>query len=236
MKRFLAILGLLLLSASACFALSDAEYLRMKKNSADFARADKRLNQAWAKLKKSLPKNVFTELDKLQKEWVKSGRDSEAEQLMSDGYSRVEAYTMATSDRADELPKIADSLRKGKAKPAQPKQTKKPAEDDGLESQPLSDPAGDYESNNCFMNVKILDYSSMEARVSFGRWKDEVSWEASGWIDDGILELSDANCSECQATIYFEPHRAKVIPSESEDWAKVTAEDFDLRGTYTKKQ
>ena len=110
MKKFFAVIALVLLSASACFALTDSEYLRMKKNNADFARADKRLSQVWTKLKGSLSKRAFSELQELQREWLDSGRDEAAQSYMDDGYSRVEAYTMATSDRADELPDIADSI------------------------------------------------------------------------------------------------------------------------------
>ncbi|MBR1438865.1 MAG: DUF1311 domain-containing protein [Synergistaceae bacterium] len=111
MKRFVSALTLVFLLTLPAFALSDAEYLRMRKSSSDFARADKRLNQVWANLKKSLPRSVFTQLDKLQREWVKSGRDDEAASLMDDGYSKAEAYAIATNDRADSLPKIAEGIR-----------------------------------------------------------------------------------------------------------------------------
>ena len=261
MKRFFAVLALVLLSAGTAFALSDAEYLRMRRNSAAFAKADKKLNQAWAKLRKSLPKNVFAELEEYQHEWIASGRDIEAQSFMNEGYTRVEAYTMATNDRAEALPKLAQDLRRNtntsrtssqtpkpesKPKPSdQPVQKPEPepepnpepdVEDDGLESQPLSDPAGEYASDNAFMTVKVLDYGSMEAEVTISRWKDEVSWKASGWIDDGVLELSDSRYSTCQVTITFDPDRARVVPSDSEDWAKATADDFVIRGTYMKKQ
>ena len=110
MKRFLAIIAVLVMMAAPSFALSDSEYLRMKKNNADFARADRRLTQVWKNLKNSLPRRVFAELQDLQNDWIFGGRDDAAESYMNDGYSRVEAYTMATSDRADALPDIADDL------------------------------------------------------------------------------------------------------------------------------
>ena len=260
MRRVLAVIALVVLMAAPGYALSDTEYLRMRRNNVDFANADKRLNQTWSQLKKSLSKSVFEELDELQREWIRSGRDDDAQVFIDDGYSKVEAYTMATHDRADELPMIASRLRKGRStsssqqarKPAQkpaakPKPKPKPepvheepdpeppAEDDGLESQMLSDPAGEYENNNAFMTVKILDYSSMEAEVTIARWKDEVNWKASGWIDDGVLELSDAHYSTCQATIVFDADRARVSLTDSGDWAKATADDFVMAGTYRKK-
>ena len=68
MRKILAALMLVVMSASVCFALTDAEYLRMKKTNADFARADRRLSQVWKKLKGSLSKEVFAELQEYQRE------------------------------------------------------------------------------------------------------------------------------------------------------------------------
>ena len=110
MKKFFAVLALLLLMAAPSFALSDADYLKMKKNNQSFARADRKLTNTWNKLKKSLPEFVFKELQKDQRDWVGKGRDDDAKQYLKEGYSRVEAYTMATNDRANALPQIAQSL------------------------------------------------------------------------------------------------------------------------------
>ena len=270
MKRLCAVIALVLLMAGSAFALSDAEFLRMRRNNRNFAQADKRLNQVWADLKKSLPKRVFAELEEYQHEWITSGRDIEAQEFIDDGYSKVEAYTMVTHDRADALPQLARDLQRKKTpsrqrvespkpKPAaKPKPTPKrapepepepeePEEDpydepepaakgEDSESESVSDPSGEYESDNAFMTVKVIDRSSMELEVVISRWKDEVNWKATGWYDDGVLELSDANYSTCQVTIKFTTNRAKVEPSDSDDWANATAEDFVIRGTYTKKQ
>ena len=119
MKRFVTALLLLLLMLSPASALSDSEYLRMRRSSADFSQADKRLNNVWNRLRRTLPKRIFTQLDRLQREWVKTGRDDEAAALMDDGYSRTEAYTIATNDRADALPKIAEDLRESRAQNTQ---------------------------------------------------------------------------------------------------------------------
>ena len=112
MKKVFAVVALVLAMAGAAFALSDEEYTSLKKSNADFARADKRLTQVWKKLKADLSKSVFAELQKDQREWIDTGRDEEADVLMNDGYSRAEAYTIATNNRADELPDIARSLAK----------------------------------------------------------------------------------------------------------------------------
>ena len=253
MKRIIAVFALVLLTVGSAFALSDAEYLRMRKNSVAFARADKTLSNVWTNLKKSLPKNLFAELQKNQREWIASGRDDAASNYMEQGYSRVEAYTMATNDRAEILPELAGTLseRSGKkSAPSQPKVMPKPKqakipdpvpepepvpENNVTDSQEAINPEGEYESTKCFMTVKIIDYSSMEAEVTIARWKDEVNWKASGWIDDNVLELSDAHYSTCQATITFSRGNARVSITDSGDWAKITADDFEMAGTYSKK-
>ncbi|MDY6400632.1 MAG: hypothetical protein SPL10_06930 [Synergistales bacterium] len=110
MKKLISVIALLVLMAAPSFALSDAEYLKMKKNSQSFARADRKLTNTWNKLKKSLPEFVFKELQKFQSTWVKKGRDDDAKNYIKEGYSRTEAYTMATNDRANALPEIAQNL------------------------------------------------------------------------------------------------------------------------------
>ena len=284
MKRFLVAIVLLLAVAAPSSALTDKEYFRMRQYSAAYAKADKRINRIWANLRKSLPKKVFAELQELQSEWIDSGRDEAAQKYMDEGYSKIDAYVIATNERAEALPGIAEELRENlstsrpsRTPKAEPKPSRKPAqrptrkpepdpepepeyepepepepepkpkpeavqyppltdEETEKDSPQVVDPSGEYETKECFMTVKVIDRSSMEVEVSFGRWKDEVSWKASGWYDNDILELSDSEYSTCQMTIYFDPDRARVVPSESEDWAKVTADDFKLRGTYTKKQ
>lgn len=248
MRRLISALTLILLLTVPAFGLSDSEYLRMRKSSSDFARADKRLNQVWANLKKSLPKNVFTQLDKLQREWVKSGRDDEATELMNDGYSRMEAYTMATNDRADVLPKIASELRgslKGKkdVAPPAPKRQPKPAKVPEPEPEPeveddaplrSSEIEGEYQNNSGFLTVRIVDANTDEAEVTFSRFKDGTHWTAKGWIEGGVLELSDKNYSECQATLTFTAGTVRVDITDTNDWNEAIAPDFVLKGTYRK--
>ena len=126
MKRFVTVLALMSLMISPAFGLSDKEYLRMRKSNVDFARADRRLNQVWTNLKRSLPRKIFSQLDELQREWVSSGRDDEAAALMDNGYSRIEAYTIATNDRADALPEIAEELRESRGRNRNQNPTRKP--------------------------------------------------------------------------------------------------------------
>ena len=277
MRRiFIAVL--LLLVAVPALALTETEYTRMRRNSAAFARANRRLSQVWTSLRRELPKNVFTELRARQREWLSSGRDEAAERYMDEGYSRVQAYTMATSDRADVLPDIADEiraqLRRDRAaarNPRTPSRTRpRPAPDPEPEPEPQPEPTpapepepepeptpeppapapepaeapatpatpanpeGEYRSNAGFMTIKLLDRSAMEVEVTFSRYKDGVHWTATGWIDDGVLELYDSHYSQCTAKITFTGTKAKVEISDSQDWTKAAGEDFNPSGVYTK--
>ena len=99
MRRIFAAFAFLLVFAASAFALSDAEYLKMKKNSSAFAKADRELSQAWSEAKKVLNKSDFNALKKEQQKWIASRRDDEAENLIDGGMSRAEAYTEVTRER-----------------------------------------------------------------------------------------------------------------------------------------
>lgn len=256
MRRVILALAVMMLMISPAFGLSDSEYLRMRKSNADFANADKRLNQVWANLKKSLPKKIFSQLDKLQREWIASGRDDEANSYMSDGYSRMEAYTLATNDRADALPKIAKDLRDSRRqtqtpspkpmrkiqtpapKPAtapEPEPEPKPEPEPEPETLTLTQIEGEYQNASGFVSVRVTDINTGEVQVTFSRFKDGVHWTAKGWIDAETLELSDANYSECQATLRFSRGSVKVDITDTDDWNEAIAPDFVLEGTYKKQ-
>lgn len=140
-KKFLSVLLLFVFISAPAFALSDAEYLKMKRNNQNFARADRKLTNTWNKLKKSLPEYVFEQLQKDQRSWIKKGRDDAAKSYMNEGYSRTEAYTLATNDRANRLPEIASEFEDGNAKPkpkqkspkAKPEKIKKPEPEKSME-------------------------------------------------------------------------------------------------------
>ena len=120
MKKIFAVLAFVLVLAGTAFALSDSEYLSLKKSNSDFAKADKRLAQVYSQLKGALSKKDFAELKDAQLNWIEMGRDEEAAELIDKGYSRAEAYTMATNDRADYLQELLDDAKK-QAKKAKPK-------------------------------------------------------------------------------------------------------------------
>jgi len=262
MKKFLSVLALLILISAPAFALSDAEYLKMKRNNQSFARADRKLTNTWNKLKKSLPDYVFEELQKDQRQWIKKGRDDAAKSYIKEGYSRVEAYTLATNDRANKLPEIAESLENEKpakkSKPsAKPKKVEIEDENDDdnrgeIEEnrfKDLEDEAGPdeivYEGNYSrrnagnkggFMTVTIIDKNTNEAEITVSVQNPEASWSASGWInEDNVLELFDSNYSSCQANLTFSKNRVKVETSPEDDWDEVLGEGVRLDGVYDRE-
>ena len=87
------------------YKLTDDEYKQFMKN-ADFANADKALNAAWKKAKNSL--STFNTLKKEQNEWISSGRDNEASELINNNMlSKIVAYTMVTQARANYIAQLS---------------------------------------------------------------------------------------------------------------------------------
>ena len=104
MKRLFSIFALLLVFCAPAFALSDAEYLKWKKNSREFREADKSMSESYNSCKKILPSSDFKAIHDEQIEWIKLGRDERAKEIMDDkGCSCLEAYTKATEERDHEL-------------------------------------------------------------------------------------------------------------------------------------
>ena len=167
---------------------------------------------------------------------------------MDDGYSRMEAYTMVTNDRADALPGIADSIRddlRRKRNTSQNRTTSakntqytpqydEPEEPGAPINSRPQEIEGEYQNDGGFISVKIIDASTDEAEVTASRFKDEVHWTARGWIEDNVLELSDNNYSSCQATLTFTGVKLTVDITDTDDWNEAIASDFVLKGTYRK--
>ena len=84
-------------------ASENQEYKHMKRNSSQFAEADRRLTLVWREIKNNLTGRQFKVIQSEQRDWLKYGRDHYARAYMKDGYTRVEAYTMATNDRVSAL-------------------------------------------------------------------------------------------------------------------------------------
>ncbi len=82
--------------------------------------------------------------------------------------------------------------------------------------------------------MKIADRSADEIEVTFSRFKDGTHWTAKGWLEGNVLELSDSQYSNCQATLTFSRRSVKVDISDTDDWNEAISPDFVLKGTYRK--
>lgn len=251
-----------MLIAAPAFGLSDAEYRRLKRTSSDFRRADNELSEVWNGLRGSLSSKAFSELQKSQREWIRKGRDDTAKKYIREGYSRAEAYAMATNDRVEELQRIAEELkdnsrpqrtvRRPQPKPAEPKPKPKPVEVTKPEPEPDDDdkgeieedrfkntepgnPEGNYSSKNAFMTILITDKSSMEAEVTISiKSPEEATWSSASWIDGDTLVLYDKTYSDCQATLTFQGNKVKIETSDTESWDEVLGKNLRLDGIYSR--
>lgn len=99
-RRLISVLAVMLVISVPAFALTDSEYLKMKKDP-EFAAADRELTRAYNEAKRVMSKSEFDGFRKDQRQWIAKQRDVRANTFMEDGYSRVEAYTKATRERAE---------------------------------------------------------------------------------------------------------------------------------------
>lgn len=102
MKRLICALAAVAVLCVPAFALSNSEYLKMKKDSA-FNEADGHLTRAYNQAKNSMSASDFEKLKREQRQWVADGRDKEAKRLMRNGFDKLGAYTDATLNRAREI-------------------------------------------------------------------------------------------------------------------------------------
>lgn len=215
-KFFMSFLFLVTILATSVFALSDAEYKKMMKNP-EFARADKRLNQTWKKVSKSLKGSALDRLKQNQREWINTGRDASAEEFMGD-YSRVEAYTIATNLRADELPTLAKSLAASPSKKSfQGTYTRR-----------------DRDGGSSDLEVRLLNSKTSEVEVSFSAVSDSGStseWSGRGKIKNGVLEIYDEE-AEGYATLNFNGDKVEV---ETDGLDGYLGMGVTLDGTYFKE-
>jgi hypothetical protein len=81
------------------YALPDSEIQKLVASSPNFAKAEQRILDVW----KNLPKDFRSQIRNEQVEWIKNGRDREANKLINNGASTADAYAQVTNDRSDYL-------------------------------------------------------------------------------------------------------------------------------------
>ena len=102
-KRIFSAIIFTLILAGVAFGLGDSEYKQMKKSSRAFREADNFMNECYKECRDTLPRSEFLKVQSEQREWIKSGRDEEAQCFIADSMNRTEAYTKVTEMRADDL-------------------------------------------------------------------------------------------------------------------------------------
>lgn len=89
----------LMFFASPLYAMNEAEYQRLVKSWPAFAKANEDLNETWKVYTSGLKKADKSFILKSQRQWIKTGRDEEARELMDEGHSKGCAYLIATLQR-----------------------------------------------------------------------------------------------------------------------------------------
>lgn len=102
MKRLIAVLAVLFLVSAPAFALSDEQYLELKKFPG-FATAEQKLTKAYNEAEKVMDKSEFEALRESQRDWIAGQRDIRAETFIRDNYSIADAYTRVTLERAESI-------------------------------------------------------------------------------------------------------------------------------------
>ena len=102
MKRLITTLAVLFLISAPAFALSDEQYLELKKFPG-FAAAEQKLTKAYNEAEKVMDKSEFEALRESQRDWIAGQRDIRAETFIRDNYSIADAYTRVTLERAESI-------------------------------------------------------------------------------------------------------------------------------------
>jgi len=203
MKRLFSIAAIIFIFCVPAFALSDSEYLKMKKDS-DYAEADRILTKAYNDAKNSMNDSDFAKLKRSQRQWISKGRDEYARNLIREGYSKVEAYTQATLERAKE---IRNEIT--------------------LSTLSISDIAGYYDNGDevyLFIDWKNRKKNLLEVSLSsYGE-----NWKGSGTLKGDTLTAKDGGTS---VTISVIDNDTVEIEANG---AFRRAVGFDAEGTFSR--
>ena len=250
-KFYLAVLLVLALCGSA-FALSDKDYLRLKRNNKNFARADRELTQIYEAIKDNLSARKFEVVKREQRDWIRTGRDAFAKRRMREGDSKAEAYTAATLARANELReryliddnddeepeahpiarnnqrvRIPDTNPKPRPEPEYESET--PSRSDSRRSGiALEDIQGIYKNHaGSVMKIAYLgEADDNEVQVSFESYSGDTpeKWDSRGVFDGIKIELDTEDNG--QAILTFENSTTANMKAD---------DDFMSNGFFTEE-
>ena len=223
MKRLFAALALILALYVPAHALSDEEYIRLKRYPA-FAEADRSLASAYNDAKDAMTHLAFEDLRESQREWIDYGRDREARRLIRQNYSRVEAYTEVTRRRTAY---IRQQISEHSARTPRPRpSTTRPSEPRPRPNRVNADEfAGQYsKGKEVYMAVEWINRTERFMSVRL-RCRDE-EWTGRGRLHGRELTVESGSKS---VTLYFsDDYTIRVNTNE----AFRRAMDFDAEGTY----
>ena len=224
MKRILAALTLILALSVPAHALTDEEYIRLKR-APTFAEADRELTRAYNAAKDSMTYSAFEELRESQREWLESGRDTEARRLMREEYSRIEAYTEVTRRRAAYIRQEISEHSAGTSRSSTQK-TSTPRQSTPRQSRQDSDTFTGYfdNGNDVHMSVQWINKTQRVMGVRL-RCSDE-EWFGKGRLNGRELTVEAGSKS---VTLHFVNANAiRVETNEAFDRAM----DFNAAGRY----
>ena len=191
MKRLISIVAIIFIYSVPAFALSDAEYLKMKKDP-EFAKADRELTRAYNQAKKSMSKEDFADFREDQRQWIARDRDVRAKTFMEDGYSKVEAYTEATLERARgiraELSVMALEL---------------------IDVREIDDAYYDN-GKDSYLHLSLYDYSGMAFEITFSGQGDRIELSGVYDYDNKTMNASDGDLKATLTFIDEDTVRVKV--------------------------
>ncbi|MBQ7733176.1 MAG: DUF1311 domain-containing protein [Synergistaceae bacterium] len=222
MKRIYLALLLVLAFCSAAFALSDKDYLRLKRSSKGFARADAELSEVYEEIKDTMSAREFERVKREQRNWVRTGRDAFAKKRMRAGDSRSEAYTAATLARVQELrerylgeePEGPDSeprpIIRNDQKVRIPDTNPQPRPEPELEPEPknaaltVEDIQGIYKNHaGTVMKISYLgevDDNEMQVNFDADDGQSHERWTSRGVFDGTKIELDTEDNGEAVLT------------------------------------
>ena len=210
MKRLIAILAVVFLISAPAFALTDEEYLQLKRYFPGFAAADRKLTQAYNEAEKVMDKSEFEALRDSQRDWIAGLRDVRAEVFIRDDYSIADAYTRVTFERAENiLARIREIQNRA-------------VDDAGID-----DIAGEYaySESELYMRISLMLRDELLFEVSFsGRGSRMVLY---GHIKPGDKTATFSDDVDNQAVLTFQDNY--TVSVKVNEAFKIA---FDADGTY----
>ena len=226
MKRLLSALVLILALYVPAHALSDEEYIRLKRHPA-FAEADRSLASAYNDAKDAMTHTAFEDLRESQRDWIDSGRDREARRLMRQDYSRVEAYTEVTRRRVAYIRQqiSENSARIPRSRPSEPR----PSRPRPSSPRSTADEFTGYfdKGGDVYMAVQWINRSERFMGVRL-RCRDEE------WFGRGRMHGSEVTAESGNKTVTLYFVNENTIRVETNGAFK-RAMDFDADGRYIRR-